>query len=190
MVAQVAALLPDTAAKMAQPTTFTCNRRPGSDCIHGARPRNMSCDKRVRKRISPIHTKSGSAVSVQLLLLPQMVTAMASPAGLLLNNCMAIQATPLSVRPIHTPLARMRNSAPMSRKVMLRSDMAAAHSLRDAMSPVARRPRSSSTSSSRKAMASTVVPMTMLNCGIHSGVASVPVDTSLKLWDCHTRRPL
>jgi hypothetical protein len=66
MVAQVAALLPDTAAKMAQPTTLTCSSRPGSDCIQGARPRNMSCDSRVRNRISPIHTNSGSAVSVQL----------------------------------------------------------------------------------------------------------------------------
>jgi hypothetical protein len=41
----------------------------------------MSLLSRVRNRISPIQTNSGSAVSVQLLAEPQMVTAMASPAG-------------------------------------------------------------------------------------------------------------
>ena len=41
MVAQVAALEPDTAAKIAQPTTFTCSSRPGNACIHGARPLNI-----------------------------------------------------------------------------------------------------------------------------------------------------
>ena len=117
MVAQVAALEPDTAAKIAQPATLTCSSRPGSACIHGARPRNMSWLSRVRNRISPIHTNSGSAVSVQLEALPQMVTAIASPAGRLLNSCMPIQATPDSVSPIHTPLPRIRNSAAISSPV-------------------------------------------------------------------------
>src|SRR4249920_1073811 len=105
MVAQVAALDPDTAAKIAQPTTLVCSRRPGRCCTHGARPRNMSLDKRVRNRISPIQMNSGSAVSVQLDDEPQIVTAIASPAGRELNSCMPIHATPDSVRPIHTPLA-------------------------------------------------------------------------------------
>ena len=41
----------------------------------------MSSDSRVRNRISPIQMKSGSAVSVQLDSEPQIVTAIASPAG-------------------------------------------------------------------------------------------------------------
>ena len=47
-----------------------------------------------------------------------------------------------------------------------------------------RRPRHSSTSSSRNAMASTTVPTAIAICGIHSGVASLPVETSLncQLW--------
>ena len=65
----------------------------------------MSSDRRVRNRISPIQMNSGSAVSVQLDDEPQIVTAIASPAGRELNSCMPIQATPESVRPIQTPLA-------------------------------------------------------------------------------------
>src|SRR5437763_3998611 len=110
IVAQVAALEPETAAKIAQPTTLVWRSRPGRRCIHGARPRNMSWLRRVRNRISPIQMKSGSAVSVQLDAEPQIVTAIASPAGRELKSCMPIQATPESVRPIQTPLARMRNS--------------------------------------------------------------------------------
>ena len=105
MVAQVAALDPETAAKMAQPTTLVCSSRPGRRCIQGARPLNMSWLRRVRNRISPIQMKSGSAVSVQLDDEPQIVTAIASPAGRELKSCMPIQATPESVRPIQTPLA-------------------------------------------------------------------------------------
>src|SRR3954451_3809773 len=121
MVAQVAALEPDTAAKIAQPTTLVCSSRPGSACIHGARPLNMSWLSRVRNRISPIQMNSGRAVSVQLAEDPQIVTAIASPAGRELKSCMPIHATPDSVRPIHTPLARIRNSAPTSSSVMLKS---------------------------------------------------------------------
>src|SRR5205809_2691048 len=117
MVAQVAALEPDTAAKIAQPTTLVCSKRPGRRCIHGARPRNMSCDRRVRNRISPIQMKRGRAVKVQLDAEPQIVTAIASPAGRELNSCMPIHATPDSVRPIHTPLPRITNSATISRAV-------------------------------------------------------------------------
>ena len=121
MVAQVAALEPDTAAKIAQPTTLTCSRRPGSACIHGARPLNMSRESRVRNRISPIQMKRGRAVKVQLEDEPQIVTAIASPAGRELNSCMPIQATPESVRPIHTPLPRIRNSEAISSAVIAKS---------------------------------------------------------------------
>src|SRR3546814_14038178 len=80
-VAQVAADEPDTAAKMAQPMTLVCSRRPGRRFSQGARPLNRSSDRRVRNRISPIHRNRGRAVSVQLDAAPQMVTPMASPAG-------------------------------------------------------------------------------------------------------------
>jgi hypothetical protein len=110
MVAQVAADEPDTAAKMAQPMTLVCSSRPGSQLTQGARPRNMLSDSLVRNRISPIQMNSGRAVSVQLEDEPQMVTAMASPAGRAENSCMPIQATPVSVRPIHTPLPAGRTA--------------------------------------------------------------------------------
>src|SRR5512134_2289911 len=74
IVAQVAADEPDTAAKIAQPMMLVCSRRPGTRSSHGARPRNMSSDSRVRNRISPIQQNSGSAVSVHDDELPQMVT--------------------------------------------------------------------------------------------------------------------
>ena len=104
MVAHVAALEPDTAAKMVQPMMLVCSRRPGMRESHGARPLNMSSESRVRKRISPIHTKSGSAVSVHDESDPQIVTAMASPTGRLVKSSMPIHATPRSERPIHRPL--------------------------------------------------------------------------------------
>ena len=81
----------------------------------------MSCESRVRNRISPIHTKSGRAVSVQLEAEPQIVTAIASPAGRDENSCMPIQATPDNDRPIQTPLPRIRNRVRINRPVMARS---------------------------------------------------------------------
>ena len=81
MVAQVAADEPDTAAKIVQPMMLVCSSRPGTRSSHGASPLNMSSDSRVRNRISPIQTNSGSAVSVHDDALPQIVTAIASPAG-------------------------------------------------------------------------------------------------------------
>src|SRR5258706_7981884 len=124
MVAQVAALEPDTAAKIAQPTTLVCSRRPGSRCIQGARPRNMSSDSRVRNRISPIQMKSGRAVKVQLDADPHTVTAIASPAGRELKSCIAIQATPDSARPIQTPLPRTGKSAAISSVGIVKSFIA------------------------------------------------------------------
>src|SRR5688572_4832105 len=123
MVAQVAAEDPDTAAKMVQPITLVCSSRPGKRLTQGARPRNMLSLSFVRKRISPIQTKSGSAVSVQLEAAPQTVTAMASPAGRAENSSMPIQATPARVRPIHTLLPRRANSEMISKVVMATSFM-------------------------------------------------------------------
>src|SRR3954464_1647761 len=117
MVAQVAAEEPETAAKIVQPITLVCSRRPGSRPTHGARPRNMLSLSLVRNRISPIQTNSGRAVRVQLEAAPHTVTAIASPAGREENSCMPIQATPVRVRPIQTPLPRSRNSVTISRVV-------------------------------------------------------------------------
>ncbi len=129
MVAQVAADDPETAAKMVLPRMLVCSSRPGRALTQGARPRNMLSDNLVRKRISPIHTNSGSAVSVQLLADPQMVMAMASPAGREENISMPIQATPASVRPIHTPLPSRANSATISKVVTSSSFMAGLHAV-------------------------------------------------------------
>ena len=79
MVAQVAALDPDTAAKMVQPITLVCSRRPGETVEPGSQALNMSLLSLLRNRISPIHRNSGSAVSVQLEVEPQMVSIMLSP---------------------------------------------------------------------------------------------------------------
>ena len=140
----------------------------------------------VRNRISPIQMNSGSAVSVQLEAEPQTVTAIASPAGRDENSCMPIQATPASVRPIQTPLPSSANSATISRVVMAtsfivqeppraaRGGAAAAqfeHPLVDEGDQQHHRARPPS-------------PI----CGIHSGVASLPVEMSLKTCDCQARR--
>src|SRR3954463_8961181 len=102
MVAQVAAEEPDTAAKIVQPMMLVCNSLPGSRSSHGARPRNMSLESRVRNRTSPIHTKSGNAVSVHDDAEPHTVTAIASPAGRDEKSSMPIHATPASASPIET----------------------------------------------------------------------------------------
>src|ERR1043165_6271326 len=81
IVAQVAAEDPETAAKIVQPMMFVWSSLPGTRSSHGASPLNMSSDRRVRNRISPIQMNSGSAVSVHDEADPQIVTAIASPAG-------------------------------------------------------------------------------------------------------------
>src|SRR5690606_28206780 len=109
MVAQVAADDPDTAAKIAQPTTLVWSKRPGMRSSQGARPLNKSWERRERNRISPIQRKRGRAVRVQLDAAPQIVMAMASPAGRLEKSSMPSQAVPASVNPTHTPQARKPN---------------------------------------------------------------------------------
>src|SRR6185436_12222697 len=100
--------------KIVQPMMLVCRSRPGTRSSQGASPLNMSSDRRVRKRISPIHTKSGSAVSVHDDAVPQIVTAIASPAGRELKSSMPIHATPASASPIQTPLPSSANSATIS----------------------------------------------------------------------------
>ena len=78
----------------------------------------MSSESLVRKRISPIHTNSGSAVSVHDDAEPQIVTAIASPAGRDENSSIPIHATPASAMPIQTPLPGSANSATIRRVVI------------------------------------------------------------------------
>src|SRR5512134_405674 len=93
IVAQVAEDEPETAAKMPQPKTLTCIRRPGSQPSHGARPSNISSESLVRNRISPIHTNSGSAASVHEAFEPQKAWNRFTSGGLVVKNCSPIQAT-------------------------------------------------------------------------------------------------
>src|SRR3546814_5908716 len=95
-VAQVTALDPATAAITPQPTTLTWSSPPGSRASHGASPLNMSDDSRVRNRISPIHTNSGSAVSAQFQLASHTVLASSEPAGAGENTASATKPTAIS----------------------------------------------------------------------------------------------
>src|SRR5688572_13903647 len=99
---------------MAQPRMFTCIRRPGSQPSQGARPSNISCESRVRYRISPIQTKSGSAASVHEALEPQNDWKRFTSGGLEVRNCRPAQATTASEIAIHTPPASMTSSSPSS----------------------------------------------------------------------------
>src|SRR5690606_10317576 len=119
MVAQVAADEPETAAKIVQPMMLVCSRRPGMRVIQGARPRNMSSDSLVRKRISPIQMNIGRAVSVQLEDAPQMVVTMASPTGREVNSAMAIQPQASRPRPIHRPAANRAKRATIRKTAMM-----------------------------------------------------------------------
>src|SRR5713226_6882168 len=112
MVAQVAAEEPDTAAKIPQPITFTCVSRPGSHCTQGERPRNISSDSLVRKRISPIQMNNGSAANVQDALALQVVVASTLPSGRLVVSAIATKPTSPSVTAIQTPLASSTTITP------------------------------------------------------------------------------
>ncbi len=115
----------------------------------------MSSDSRVRNRISPIQTNSGSAVSVHDDAVPQIVTAIASPAGRDENE--------LHADPGDTGEREADPHAAAEQREQ-RDDQQggdrAPHSLRNASpAPCVRRaPRHSSTSSSTKAISSTIVP--------------------------------
>ena len=151
----------------------------------------MSSDSRVRNRISPIQTNSGSAVSVHDDAEPQIVTAIASPAGRDEKSSMPIHATPASASPIQTPLPSSANSATISSVVISasmghvvvqrlgrrRRDRARAAPFEDEL--VDERDRAGSR-----------VPAAIASCGIHSGVASLPVEMSLNSHDWNARRTL
>src|SRR5204862_432123 len=100
---------------------LVCSNRPGMRSSQGARPLNMSSDSRVRNRISPIHTNSGNAVKVHDDAVPQIVTAIASPAEREEKSAIAVHATPASASPIQTPLPSNANSATINSVVTRRS---------------------------------------------------------------------
>src|SRR5664279_3776851 len=111
MVAQVAAEEPDTAAKIAQPITLTCNSRPGSFCTHGAKPSNMSSDNLVRYRISPIQMNIGSALRSHEFDAVHIDVASTCPAGVASFVMTAAKPQTASAMAIHTPEPRMANSS-------------------------------------------------------------------------------
>ena len=88
---------------------LTCISRPGSQPIHGASPRNMSDEMRVRNRISPIQMNSGSAVSVHEVEAPHTLVAITRPIGREVNSAMATKPTPASASATQTPAASMTN---------------------------------------------------------------------------------
>ena len=102
-VATVAAEDPDIAANKAHPTTFTCTKPPGNFDNQGDKPLNKFSDNLVLNKISPIQTKSGSAVNVQEELVPHIVVAIASPTGLVVNSSIPIAETAIMLKPTQTP---------------------------------------------------------------------------------------
>ena len=112
-MAVVAADDPDTEPNTPQATTLTCMSRPGSQLSHGAKPRNISSESRVRNRISPIQMNSGSAASVQEALLPQTMVASTLPAGICPGaNCMPTKPQAMSAIAIQRPPASSTASSP------------------------------------------------------------------------------
>ena len=77
-VAVVAAEEPLTAAKKVQAMMLTWMSRPGIASIQGS-PRKRSDEMRLRKRISPIQMKKGSAIMAEPLVLFQATFAMIEP---------------------------------------------------------------------------------------------------------------
>ena len=125
MVAAVAADEPEIAAKMPQPSTLVCNKPPGSRATHGASPRNMSSEIRLRNRISPIQMNSGSAVSAQLLLALQTVVASSGPVGACVNIVMPTNPVISNTGAIHTPAASRISSTTSSQPDSTRMFIAA-----------------------------------------------------------------
>src|SRR5690606_28243568 len=119
-VAHVTADEPATAAMMPQPRMFTCSKRPGSQFTHGPSPLNMSSDRRVLKRISPIQMKSGNAVMGQPQLASHIDEIARDPAGASENTASPNMPSASNDKAIQTPLAskasRTVNSTPETRK--------------------------------------------------------------------------
>ena len=78
-MAQVAAEDPETEPNTPQASTTTCRSRPGSQFTQGAMPRKICSERRVRNRISPIHTKSGSAASSKLVIVRHWTDCIIAP---------------------------------------------------------------------------------------------------------------
>ena len=117
MVAAVAADEPETAAKSPQPTTFKCNRRPGSEFIHGARPENISSDSRERNNISPIQINRGNAARAHELLEPHAVVARIDPTGDSVKISIPMMPTPSRESPTQSPLPRNTNNTSNKNRV-------------------------------------------------------------------------
>ena len=109
-VATVAAEDPDIAANNVHPTTFTCTNPPGNFDSHGDKPLNKFSDNFVLNKISPIQTKSGNAVNVQDELVPHIVVAIASPAGLDVNSIIPTAETATILKATHTPEPNKNNN--------------------------------------------------------------------------------
>src|SRR3954468_10129297 len=98
--------------------------RPGSQFSHGAKPRNISSDSRVRNRISPIQMNSGSAASDHDALEPHTVVASTLPAGMAPPaNCMPAPPVAISATAIQTPAPSSRVRRPSSRAAIESSSM-------------------------------------------------------------------
>src|SRR4029450_1380955 len=122
--AQVAADDPDTEPNTPQASTLTCMSRPGSQFSQGANPRNISSDRRVRNRISPIQMKSGKAASDHDALLPHTVVASTLPAGMPPPaNCMPAHPVAIRATAIQTPAPSSSARNPSRMAAMERSSM-------------------------------------------------------------------
>src|SRR3954462_15656969 len=123
-VAQVAADDPETEPNTPQASTLTCISRPGSQFSHGANPRNISSDSRVRNRISPIQMNSGKAASDHDALLPHTVVASTLPAGMPPpTNCMPAHPVAIRATADQTPAPSSSPSNPSSIAAMESSSM-------------------------------------------------------------------
>ena len=174
---------PETAAKIVQPMMLVCSRRPGS-ALQPRREAAGTCprDSRVRNRISPIQTNSGSAVSVQLRRrAPDRHRHRVAGRPRARRAPCRSRRRPTSARPIQTPLPSSANSDDDQQRGDRRRLIG--YSLRIGFGRLARHaaPRRAARAPARRRARSAArsVPTAIASCGIHSGVASLPVEMSL-----------
>ena len=157
----------------------------------------MSSDNLVRNSTSPIQMNSGSAVSVHDDAVPQIVTAIASPTGRLVNNSMPIQATPSNASfdpDAHAEQHEQKNDERggdeeihvrlYSRPLFDAGRLGIGRGLGEFLSAQQQNQVIGQRDEQHAA------PAAMQICGIHKGVASLPCEMSWKVYDCHTRRRL
>ena len=173
---------PDTAAKMAQPTTLVCSSRPGSACIQGARPRNMSWrqpraeqdlahpDEQRQRGQRPARRRAPDGDGHRVAGRPAAEQLHADP-----GHARQREADP------HAAAQDQRTARAISSAVMAMSSWsihcAAPRRWRGAAT---RRPRQLRAPARRRRRSSRIsVPTAIASCGIHSGVASLPVEMSL-----------